>query len=564
MPSRIACVLVPLFPLAARLRAEPELSGEAVAILAGNGNAARIVAASKTARKAGIRAGFSLPQARAILPRLIARGSDPLCERSAQEALLEAAETISPRIEDAGNGVAYLDANGMERCFSSERALGQSLAAAVEAAGLPSRVGIAGSKLAARVAADSPDSPFCVPPEDEAEFLSRLPLSRLILTPAHATPPAFTLRLEGCHNLWRGAGGEDKSRSEVFETLERWGLRTIGEFARLPEGEVVARLGEAGRRLHLTARGIDPSPLLPRTVPPSFAEGMDLEWPLVAVEPFLFVARAALERLSGRLCAQALACTSLSLELKLDPDGVDARAIELPAPTRDVKTLLTLVRLDLESKPPGAPVVGFRFDARPDRPRRSQLSLFGPAALSSAELATCIAKLAARLGADRVGQPAAVDGHRPERFALVPYDPPAPPDFRASPRSGRGLLAVRVLRPAAALEVDVQEGKPVQVTFLREPRALERGLGKSLSPGQTRKSIAAEQRFAERLGTSEASGELLREVRVASGPWRMEEEWWSENGADRDYWDVELSDGALYRIFQDRKSGAWFADGIYD
>src|SRR5258708_16862523 len=136
MPSRIACVFVPLFPLAARLRSEPELLGEAVAILAGNGNAARIVAASRAARRTGIRAGLSLSQARVLLPRLIARGSDTICERSAQEALLEAAETISPRIEDAGNGLAYLDVDGMERWFSSDRALGQSLAAAVEAAGL--------------------------------------------------------------------------------------------------------------------------------------------------------------------------------------------------------------------------------------------------------------------------------------------------------------------------------------------------------------------------------------------------------------------------------------------
>ncbi len=238
--SRIACLLVPLFPLAARLRSEPELSGEAVAILAGNGNAARIVAASRAARKAGIRAGFSLPQARVLLPRLIARGSDPVCERSAQEALLEAAETISPRIEDAGGGLAYVDTEGMDRCFSSERSLGQSLAAAVEAAGLPSRIGLAGSKLAARVAADSPDSPFCVPPEEEAEFLSPLPLSRL-------------------------------GRDEVLETLRRWGLKTIGEFAKLPEGEVVARLGEPGRMLHQAARGIDPTPFFqgprPRRLP---------------------------------------------------------------------------------------------------------------------------------------------------------------------------------------------------------------------------------------------------------------------------------------------------------
>ncbi|MGH9443694.1 MAG: DNA polymerase Y family protein, partial [Thermoanaerobaculia bacterium] len=285
MTSRIACILVPLFPLAARLRSEPELSGEAVAILAGSGNAARIVAASRTARRAGILVGFSLSQARAMLPRLIARGSDPVCERSAQEALLEAAETLSPRIEDAGNGLVYLDAEGMERFFPSERSLGQSLAAAVEGVGLPARIGVAGSKLAARVGAESPDSPLCVPPGREAAFLSPLPLSRL-LTTAPATPPAFTGRSNSCHNSWRGAGGEEKS-VEVLDTLARWGVRTVGEFAKLPEGEVVARLGEAGRRLHLTARGIDPRPLLPRTALPSFAEGMDLEWPLVAVEPFL-------------------------------------------------------------------------------------------------------------------------------------------------------------------------------------------------------------------------------------------------------------------------------------
>ena len=41
----ITCLFVPLFPLAARLRSEPELKEEAVAIFEGNGNAARVVAA---------------------------------------------------------------------------------------------------------------------------------------------------------------------------------------------------------------------------------------------------------------------------------------------------------------------------------------------------------------------------------------------------------------------------------------------------------------------------------------------------------------------------------------
>ena len=151
---RLACVLVPLFPLAARLRSEPELASQALAVLEGNGNAARVIAATRLARTAGVRPGLTLPQARALCPKLVARARDEQCERAAQEALLEAAESLSPRLEDAGEGAAYVDLDGLERHFrEGEPEMGRALAAAVEAAGLPARVGIAGSKLAARVAA---------------------------------------------------------------------------------------------------------------------------------------------------------------------------------------------------------------------------------------------------------------------------------------------------------------------------------------------------------------------------------------------------------------------------
>ena len=53
-------------------------------------------------------------------------------------------------------------------------------------------------------------------------------------------------------------------------------------------------------------------------------------------------------------------------------------------------------------------------------------------------------------------------------------------------------------------------------------------------------------------------------VRNAAGPWRLFGEWWGEGRFARDYWDVELSDGALYRLYRERASGSWFADGVYD
>jgi hypothetical protein len=53
-------------------------------------------------------------------------------------------------------------------------------------------------------------------------------------------------------------------------------------------------------------------------------------------------------------------------------------------------------------------------------------------------------------------------------------------------------------------------------------------------------------------------------VRVAAGPWTLEDGWWNKQPVERDYWDVELSDGGLYRVYRDRKTGDWFADGMYD
>jgi protein ImuB len=296
-----------------------------------------------------------------------------------------------------------------------------------------------------------------------------------------------------------------------------------------------------------------------------------------------------------RLDSQGLACRRLELSLKLDPEGCDARGIDLPAPTRDVKTLLTLVRLELEARPPGAPVVGFAFAAHPDKPRRAQLSLFGPPALSPDRLATTIARLASLLGADRVVSPRTVDGHRPERFASSGFEPPPPPEIARPPRAGRGLLAVRVLRPPIEIDVDTGAGRgegalpnpppgagaglvPArgdsaghpEESATRDPELLRfpaQGLPISGSLAIARDDPHAGPTRLRLISIKSADGtnpRIAGAVRVAAGPWSMEEGWWSDTPASRDYWDVELSEGGLYRIYRDRSSNSWFADGVYD
>ncbi len=514
---RVACLIVPCFPLAARLRVEPELAGQAVVVCEGDGAAARVVAVSRTAWRFGLRPGSTLIQARSRLPDIIARGRDAVAERSAHEALLEVAATLSPRVENAHENTVYADVSGMERLFPGDEAeaeIGRTAMLVAEGVSLVVQAGIAGTKLAARIAAFKTPSPTVVAPGDERAFMAPLPITDL----------GLPRRLQ--------------------ETLRRWGVATVGALARLPADRVAARLGANGQAAHRAACGHDPEPLSPHHPAPVLSEGMELDWAVVTVDPLLALLRPCLERMHRRLEHQDLACTLLELELGLEPEGVDRRPVRLPAPARDVEALLILVRLEIEARPPQGPVAAFRCLIHPDRPRTAQLTLFGPPEIHPDRLAVTLARLAARLGPDRVGSPRLVDGHLPERVGAVPFDPPPPPKQRLAPRRGRGLLAVRVLRPPILLEVIVESRQP-QVSA---EAPLHGGDGRPVS-------VASE---------NGATPRIQGLVRVAAGPWGLEEGWWKDEPVARDYWDVELSGGGLYRIFCDRVTAEWYADGIYD
>ena len=314
-----------LFPLAAYLRGAPELAREAVVVH--EGPSARIVAASRLARRAGVRPGLTVTQARNIESGLVDRVRDPEREHTAQEVLLEIAGAFSPRVEDSGEGMVYLDI-----AAEDEHSLGQTMMRDMDAAGLPGRVGIAGCKLAARAAAALPRSPNVVAPRGEARFLAPLPLNSLL----------------GSGGSGSGGTAPDGDDQEILHTLKLWGLRTVGDLAGLPAGEIHSRLGERGTALHAAARGIDPEPLTPRPPPPTFRESQTFEWPIDNLEPFLFVAREAVERLTSRLEARGMGCKRLELSLRIEPEGLHEVAIELPAPTREARTLLSLI-----PSPPG-------------------------------------------------------------------------------------------------------------------------------------------------------------------------------------------------------------------
>jgi hypothetical protein len=283
----------------------------------------------------------------------------------------------------------------------------------------------------------------------------------------------------------------------------------------------------------------------------------------------------------------------MDLELGLEPQGSDRRTIRLPAPTCDVEALLALIRLELEARPPRAPVAAFVCIGHPDRPRRGQLTLFGPPDIHPDKLATTIARLQARLGPDRVGSPRPVDGHLPERFENAFYEPPPAPKLRRSPGNGRGLLVVRVLRPPVALEVIAEEtNSKLQIENCRLPpsapssdsglRIEDCGLSPTLpqeeyeirnlqsvirnpeEPISNLQFSICNLKLVSVASVTGATPRIQGLVKVASGPWCLEEGWWRDEPVARAYWDVELSNGGLYRIYRDRATGDWFADGMYD
>jgi protein ImuB len=487
--SRIACLLVSDLPVAAACRADPDLAGLPLALSDGGGTHAPVVAASTEARVRGVRAGrHTVAQARAIAADLIVRPRDLAAEHSAARALVDVAISLASRIETASDGAVFLDATGTGHLVTSERGLATALVARAARIGLAARAAVAASMTVARLAAVHGSE--VVPPGTELGFLAPLPLA--CLAPA---PP-------------------------LAATLERWGIRCLGELARLPIAEVATRLGAPGAALVRAARGEDERPLAPQPVGGPVEEAIGLEFPLDTMEPLLFVLRGLVDRVVARVGLEGIGVARLGLALGLDDRSRDERTIRLAAPTRDPKTLLGCLRIDLEARPPRAAIMRVALVAVPEVVRAAQLGLFHPPGPTPERLATTIARLATLCGADRVGAPALVDSHRPGTAAVVPF---APGDGAPPPAAKPGCrLVVRALRPPRRVEVFSDRDRP---DFVRGD-----GLGG-------------------------------RVVGVA-GPWRVVAEWWSEDRSARDYYDLELSDGGLYRCY--REDDRWYVDGVYD
>jgi protein ImuB len=526
--SPFACVQVPYFAAAAAERCEPAVREHPLAIVAGAPPATRVVEANATARERGVLPGLADAEARARCPGLARRPARDEIVASAQHALLEACLAVSPRVEDAGPGLVHVDTAGLGRLIGPDDAVGRRLVSLVRAVGLEARVGLAATRAAARIAARIGARVNVVPPGGERQTLGPASLTELELP------------------------------DEIARTLERWGLLTLGELAALPRDGVAARLGAAGLAAHDLACGRDREPFRPWAPPPSWEEAQGLEWELDSLGALAAVLEGVLERLAARLAAAHLLADALDVRLHLASGGRHARAVTLAAPMGEVRPMLTLLVLDLESHPPPAPVIGVAVSARVVPRRAVAAGLWERSVPTVRDLAAVLTRLAELVGRAGVGAPVVSDSHHPDAHTLIPFAPL--PAGAEPPRGGWHAGSP----PTARSERDPlgdgwseHGGGALDMTGPAMPQLVLRRLR---PPREVEVETDAERRPAVVRGATSVAARVV----TCAGPWRISGEWWDTRAWARDEWDVALSDGALCRLVRDARTDRWALDGVYD
>ena len=532
-----ACIFIPDFPAAAIIRFEPELRRRAVAVLAGRSALEKVVALNEKARRIGVEIGATKAQLEAW-EELVLRTRSDAQEVSAHAALLDCAQSFSPDVEDTAPDTVLLDLAGLKPLLGALPKIADGLARRNSELGVQANVAVARNPDAALLAARGFPGVTLILDGREAERLGELPLDVLLET----------------------FSSDAEERARWLETFDRWGIRNLRALAALPEVPVSERLGQPGIRLQKLARGATSRNLRLLAPPLVFEENVELEYPVVLLEPLAFLLNRMLEQLCARLGARALAAQELRLELGLARTSEDSgskqtstfmRTLRLPAPMLDARVFLKLLQLDLQAHPPGAPIMKIHLAAEPARPRAAQSGLFLPVFPEPEKLEVTLARIAGIVGEGRVGSAELLDTHREGAFE-VRHFVPVEPEIKRSGNGKKGVpveksgganhtredaeasmsavIALRLFRPALRADVSMREGKPVRMICLR------------------RKDVA---------------GEIV----WTAGPWRSSGDWSEQEGWSREDWDIAVpaeSGLVLYRLVQDKLGGQWFVEGTYD
>ncbi|MPZ24002.1 MAG: DNA polymerase IV [Dehalococcoidia bacterium] len=219
------------FYVGVELARRPELRGLPVIVGGPPGSRGVVLSASYEARPFGVDAGMPSSRASRLCPRAAFVTADFAAYRAASTSFMAVLRDFSPLVEPLSLDEAYLDYSGCEALTGPPLTAAELIRKRVfDAIAVTSSVGIGGSRLVAKVAsgAAKPDGVLFVEQGQEASFLAPLPIRKL---------PGIGPRAQA--------------------SLERLGIRTLGQVVEAGEDLLKQHFGARGAELHQRALGID-------------------------------------------------------------------------------------------------------------------------------------------------------------------------------------------------------------------------------------------------------------------------------------------------------------------
>ncbi|HTW78860.1 MAG TPA: hypothetical protein VME23_04855 [Terracidiphilus sp.] len=451
-----ACLYATEFPAQALLRLRPNSKERACAVMDGDPPLEMVCSINAMARALGVEHGMTKVEVETF-PALTVFTRSRAEEDAASAALLECAGCFSPRVEVLSAGSAFqcvIDIAGTGMLFGPPLALAHNLLARVHALGIEALVAVSSNFHAAILLAKGQsqrDPVRVVAAGDESAALRDLPLAVLDLN------------------------------SEQAETFSLWGINTLGMLAALPEKDLVARMGQAGKRLRQLARGELPHLFQPAEPHFTLAERMELDSPVELLDSLLFVMGAMLEQLIVRAKARIVALAEVTIALELDGGTTHTRIVRPALPANNKQLWIKLLHLDLEAHPPPAAVLAVALVAEPGSTSTVQLGLFSPQLPEPSRLDVTLARIRAIVGEQNVGRAVLVDTHAHDAFKMESFTVPSGDAVTATPAHLRG--AVRHLRPVENITVTLQAQRPARFCFRGQLYTVDRAYGPWLATG---------------------------------------------------------------------------------
>jgi len=496
-----ACLYAKEFPAQSLLRLRPELHSKPCVVMEGEPPSQYVFSLNTKARLTGLSRGMTRVEVDTFsAPVILSRSGQ--AETRTRLILLECAGAFSPRIEEHRQDTALLcsiDISGTKSLFGPPELLAQSLLQRVRSLGISARVTVSDNFHAAACLAKGPmvrSAIQIIPPQSKAEILSGLPLAVLDLT------------------------------NTQTETFALWGIRTLGNLAALPEKELIARMGQDGKRLRQLARGEHPHLFQPVEPPFTLDERMELDAPVDLLDSLLFIANMMLDQLILRAKARILALASLTITLTLDGGASHTRTVRPALPTTDRQLWIKLLHLDLQAHPPSASILAIALHAEPGNTSKVQLGLFSPQLPEASRLDVALARIRAIVGENNVGCAVLQDSHALESFRIGPFSVLSGESSVAA--SSQPRASMRVLRPPEAASVTLQNGRP-SIFFFRD------------------------RRYA---------------VGHVYGPWVVGGDWWAQTLWGCEQWDLvaRSQDGSMLCccMMRDLLENKWQMAALYD